>query len=101
MSVKKINEENLVSIYRKIKKLPITKQNMVYKTLTKEKLLQQIKDLPEQTPIILSSTDHSYVSPEIVISTALFSNTEITEDYGEDLTPESSYGIRKTAIIIS
>lgn len=101
MSIKKINEENIVSLNKKIKKLPITKQNMIYKTLTKEKLLQQIKDLPEQTPIILSSTDHSYVSPDIQIYTALFNNTEIIEDYGEDLTPESSYGIRKTAIIIS
>lgn len=99
MSVKKINEENIINIRKKIKRIPV-KLISQYKYFTKKYLLEKLQDIPDDTPILIPSCDHTYIPARINIGTALFSQTEILEDYGE-LTPEARYGKRKKVIIIS
>lgn len=99
MSVKKINEENLINIQKKIKRIPI-KPTPKYQYLTKKYLLEKLQDVSDDTPVLIPSCDHSYIPARFSIGTALFSQTEILEDFGE-LTPEVRYGKRKKVIIIS
>lgn len=102
MSVKKMNEENLIIVKKKIKKVPMKKKPLWELALTKGKLLELIRDLPDNTPIVTPSFDHCYdVIFGAGLNTALFNINGITEDYGEELTPQDKYGIRKQVIIIS
>lgn len=103
MPVKKINEENIISIKKKIKKIPMlpTKTSPKFGYLTKKELIEQIKKMPDDTPIIIPSCDHTYIPARLSINTALFSPSEILEDFGEELTSEKTYGKRQDAIIIS
>lgn len=99
---KKINEENLVMVNKKLKKLPLVPKKLWELGLTKGKLMEALADLSDDTPIILPDMDHTYSSVSIRLSTALFDskNEIINEDFGEDLTPESKYGVRKEVIVL-
>lgn len=98
MSVKKINEEIIPRVISTAKKVPSKPKPL---GLTLADFKKMIKDLPDDTILVCPGMDHSFTVPEVKKSTALFTSKEITEDYGEELTPESVYGKRKQVLIIS
>lgn len=72
------------------------------KPITVGKLKSIINGLPDNTPLVTPSPDHSYRFCDIIKDTVLYnSNTkQLTEDHGESVTPEAEYGKRIDAIII-
>lgn len=100
--VKKINEENLVLVNKKVKKCPAKPKKLWDLGLTKARLIKLINEFPDDIPIIAPGMDHTYEHLSIQASTALFDckNNIINEDFGEGLTPEDKYGVRKNVIIL-
>lgn len=60
-----------------------------------------LKDIPDPVPILIVAPDHSLCWADVVVGTALGRRGEFTQDHGEDCTPESEYGPRFQALIIS
>lgn len=60
-------------------------------------------DLPEDYQILRPNREHGYDEVDLVITTALHdSQTGVwTEDFGDDYTPESTYGRRKEILEIA
>jgi len=100
---KKINEENVVSALKKVKRVPSKPTPLWTQGLTVGKLKELIKDLNDDTAVLVKSSDfiyeHTFNLTDAKVSTAMFSKKEICEDYG-DLTPESEFGKRKEVVII-
>lgn len=99
---KRLNEDVLPQVNKKIKKVPVVPKKLWELGLTKKRLLKLLENVPDDTPIITPGFDHSYDHLSAKISTALFDNNKeiINEDFGEDATPESKYGKRKEVIIL-
>lgn len=100
MSVKKMNEELTPQVLPKLKKYPIKKEEPWKKGLTVGKLKKMLATYHNDVPIVMPGLDHSYEYVTVSESSALFSGAEITEDYGEDSTPEAKYGKRLKVIVI-
>jgi hypothetical protein len=59
-------------------------------------------DLSDDVRILVPAPDHSYDRAQINVGTALFSDDgEITEDYGEEDTPEAQFGKRHNVLVIA
>lgn len=63
-------------------------------------LRELIKNLPDTTPILQVSSDHSYTGVSAEVTTALHGNGFWTEDHGEGVTPEAEYGKRFQILLI-
>lgn len=70
--------------------------------VNKKKLLELIKDAPDDAMIVVPGSDHSYRAGHVSVTTALFDaeSRTWTEDYGEDSTPEAEYGKRVPVIVV-
>lgn len=65
------------------------------------KLRELIDEIDDGALLVVPSFDHSYRSPLIYNGTALLEeNGNLTEDFGEEMTPESEYGKRIKVLII-
>ena len=61
-----------------------------------------IADAPDDVMVVVPAADHSYRAAGVELGTALFSMDHgITEDHGEESTPEAQYGERRPALIIT
>jgi hypothetical protein len=60
------------------------------------------RGLPDDTPVLVPASDHSYRSPDAEVGTALHDQKSRTwtEDYGEETTPAAQFGARTKAVII-
>ena len=56
--------------------------------------------MPDDVEIVVSAQNHEYRKATAQIGYGLFDAGTITEDFGEEETPESEYGERKQVIII-
>ena len=70
--------------------------------ITVEELRTLIADAPGETIVVTFGEDHSYRRVDNwCFTTGLFSESEITEDYGEEMTPEADYGKRTPVLLLS
>jgi hypothetical protein len=61
-----------------------------------------IERLPDETPVLIPGSDHSYRSASAEATTALQERrNQWAEDYGEDTTPENAYGKRMRVVVVS
>ena len=69
--------------------------------MTKKELIERIKDAPDDALILGPDHDHNYrgITPDV--TTALQDGNHFTEDFGEDLTPESEHGKRVPVIVFA
>lgn len=64
-------------------------------------LIELLKTVPPDALIVRSVSDHDYQPVSAEVSTALDQGDDVlTEDYGEDITPESEYGKRINIVLI-
>lgn len=68
--------------------------------------IKQLKDLiadaPDSMPVLMPATDHAYRPATAERTTALKERGgSWTEDHGEELTPQKTYGKRSDVLIIS
>lgn len=70
------------------------------KAITIAKLREIIADAPETAFLVVPSHDHSYRPASVEVGTALFHPQCISEDFGEDQTPEEEYGKRLPVLIV-
>lgn len=63
-----------------------------------KKLLATVSD---DALIVLPSADHTYRKAQAQRTTALVDPMVISEDLGEDITPEAEYGQRVEVLVIS
>ena len=70
-----------------------------------------LENCPDGSPIVIAGEDHSYVEVEVVLTTALLEEgtfegmrkgyrVHITEDHGEQMTPEAEYGERFNVVLV-
>lgn len=66
------------------------------------KLREIINGLPDDAQLVVPSSDHSYRFAKAIPSTALYDSELrlLTEDHGEDQTPEADYGKRIQVLVI-
>lgn len=70
--------------------------------MTKREFLKAIESAPDNALVIVPAHDHSYRQARPEVSTVLVDGAgHFTEDYGEELTPESEHGKRVPAIVIA
>lgn len=56
---------------------------------------------PADAIIVIPSMDHVYKTATAEVTTALHDGEDFSEDFGEDLTPESHYGKRVNVVLIA
>lgn len=61
-----------------------------------------LESCPDEAELVVSGSDHSYKRATAIKTTALFNDKyrQITEDHGEDLTPEKEYGERRVVVLV-
>ena len=60
-----------------------------------------IADAPDSMPVLIPASDHAYGPASAERTTALKERGGTwTEDHGEDLTPEKTYGKRTNVLVI-
>jgi hypothetical protein len=64
-------------------------------------LLRLLQDAPPGALVVVHGCDHNYLPAGAEITTALRGKWGISEDYGEDDTPEAEYGKRIPVVLIS
>lgn len=65
-------------------------------------LKKLLKDVPDNTIILVPGSDHSYRRVMLFYGTALQEDRgTYTEDYGESVTPEAECGKRIQALIVA
>lgn len=72
--------------------------------LTVKKLMKFLSEFEEDAVVLIPSDEHMYRYPYLQYTTALEENSSYgiyTEDHGEEFTPESEYGKRVSAVVIS
>lgn len=70
--------------------------------MTKAQFLDRIKHAPDNALIVVPSPDHGYRVAKPDVTSALSDNGKnFTEDFGENLTPESEFGKRIPVIVIA
>lgn len=64
-------------------------------------LKKLLADVPDNAWLVVPASDHTYQRAEVEIGTALYDlNTQIlSEDYGEETTPEAEYGKRIPVVL--
>ena len=63
-------------------------------------LRRLIQGLADDVPLVRSTSDHGYVVTNVQVATALRDRRgEFTEDHGEEITPEATYGKRMTVVV--
>ncbi len=61
-----------------------------------------IDKLPDETPIVTDHSDHSYRAASAQVTTGLLEGrNQWSEDYGEEITPEKTYGKRMQVVLVS
>lgn len=70
------------------------------KSVTAKSLRESLKDIPDSCPVIVSGEDHGYATLIAIKKTPVLVDRKgvLTEDYGETLTPSSTYGRRQEAV---
>lgn len=72
------------------------------RVMTKAQFLKVIAEAPDNALVIVPSSDHSYRQAQPEVTTVLMDGEgHFTEDFDEDLTPESEYGKRIPCIVIA
>lgn len=77
---------------------------MTKRAMTVGELKELLADQPDELPILIPGSDHSYYEATARVGTALLedaSRGQWTEDYGEETTPEATYGTRLAVLIVS
>ena len=64
------------------------------------KLKQLIENVPDNVSVLIPGNNHDYYSAYGELTTALKSDREWTEDYGEEKTPESEWGTCTLVLVI-
>jgi hypothetical protein len=63
-------------------------------------LKKLVENLDDRTLVVVPGEDHSYRTTRANVTTALADDDSLSEDYGEDVTPEEEYGKRITVLLI-
>jgi hypothetical protein len=70
--------------------------------LTVGNLMVFLQGLPKDALVVAPASDHSYSKAAVEFSTALDDGDGgLTEDFGEEITPESEHGKRITILLIA
>lgn len=65
-------------------------------------LRRLLEGASDDTPLVIAGGDHAYFAATAGFTTALYSRrTGYTEDHGEALTPEATYGKRVNVLVVS
>jgi hypothetical protein len=72
------------------------------KAITAKRLREWLANVPDDALLVQPASDHSYRPVSVAKATALFhKDGSISEDFGEDSTPEAEYGQRRNILVIS
>lgn len=67
-----------------------------------KQLKELLATLPDDAEVVVPAFDHSYRRTHAINkTTALFGRSAITEDFGEDTTPEAAYGERRVVLVVA
>ena len=71
------------------------------KICTVKELRKIIANAPDNTAVVISGDDHSYRFAQPELTTAMHDGSEMSEDFGEDMTPEGEYGKRIPVLLVA
>jgi hypothetical protein len=71
------------------------------KPFTVKDLRKLIAKAPDNAAVVIASDDHGYSFARPELTTAMHDGSEMSEDFGEDMTPEGEYGKRIPVLLIA
>lgn len=71
------------------------------KVLKVADLLAVLLTAPKDALIVIPGGEHDYKTATAEVTTALHDGSDMSEDFGEDLTPESEHGKRINVVLIA